>query len=101
MQTREIIDRIFAGETVCPAIIRMHNAEKVMAWVRNTDRHHTAETCRSTKRKDCVHAPGPHTADFAATLASEAVNACTCGEHGTNDPDAVAAIGAAFIERWN
>lgn len=100
MQTQEIIDRIFAGESVCPAIIRNHNADKVMAWVRDTDGHHTADTCRSSKPKDCVHAPGPHTVDFAATLASEAANVCTCGEHGVDDPDAAAAIAAGFIARW-
>lgn len=100
MTTREIIDRIMAGESVCPAIIRNHNADRIMAWVRDTDRHHTADTCTAQKRKDCVHAPGQHTVDFAATIASEAANVCTCGEHGVDDPVAAAAIGRGFVERW-
>lgn len=100
MQTREIFDRIMGGETVCPAIVRMNNANRVMAWVRATDTHHAPEDCRSAKRKDCVHSPGQQTVDFAATMASEAMHSCTCGEHGVNDPAAVAAIGADFITRW-
>lgn len=100
MTNREIIDRIMAGESVCPAIVRNHNAQRIVAWIRDTDSHHTAETCTSRKRKDCCHFPGEHNIDFAATVASEAANSCTCGEHGVDDPDAVARIGREFVERW-
>lgn len=100
MTNQEIIDQIMTGQSVCPATIRNHNADRIMRWVRATDMHHTAETCTSQKRKDCVHAPGPHTVDFAATIASEAANVCTCGEHGVDDPDAADAIGRDFIARW-
>ncbi|MCA1799808.1 MAG: hypothetical protein LC650_00755 [Actinobacteria bacterium] len=98
--TREIIDRIMDGG-VCDAEIRMHNAERIMRWVRDTDAHHTAETCTSRKRKDCAHAPGAQTAEFAAVLVSEAASVCACGAHGTHDPDHAATIGAEFIERWS
>lgn len=97
---REIIDRIM-GPGICPAEIRIHNAERIMRWVRNTDRHHTAETCTARKRKDCAHFPGPQHADFAATMVSEAASVCACGAHGTHDPARAATIGAEFIERWS
>lgn len=100
MQTREIIERIMTGESVCPSVPKIHSAERIMAWVRDTDSHHTKETCRSSKPKDCVHAPDVHVVEFAAVLASEAANACTCGEHGVDDPAAVQRIGRDFIARW-
>lgn len=99
-ETREIIDRIMEGD-VCPAEIRIHNAERIMRWVRNTDRHHTAETCNARKPKDCAHFPGPFHADFAAAIASEAASVCACGAHGVDDPDRAVTIGVQFMERWS
>lgn len=100
MTNQEIIDQIMTGQSVCPATIRNHNADRIMRWIRATDMHHTADTCTSRKRKDCAHAPGVQTVEFAAAIASEAANVCTCGEHGVDDPARAATIGAEFVERW-
>lgn len=95
-----MIDRIIAGD-ICDSEINMHNADRIMRWVKDTDRHHTAETCNARKPKDCVHAPGQHVVEWAATLVSEAANICACGQHGVNDPAAAAQIVNSFIRRWN
>jgi len=101
MQTTEMVDRIFAGEINCPSIIMLDNAERLMRWVRDTDRHHTADTCAADKPKDCAHAPGTQTADFAAMMVSEATNRCACGAHGVDDPARADTIVADFMGRWS
>lgn len=80
MQVNPIVERIIEG-SICPAEIRLHNANRIMQWVRDTDRHHSAEDCRSNKPKDCSHAPGEQTADLADTLTVEAAAVCVCGDH--------------------
>lgn len=80
MRTMDIVERIMTTG-VCPAVIRIHNADRLDAWVRDTARHHTADTCTAQKRKDCGHAPGPGTAAFARTIRDEAAAVCTCGDH--------------------
>jgi len=89
--------RILAGEQVCPSEVNIANAQTNMDWVRDTDRHHAREGC---KNKNCVHAPGAMTVDWAATLVSEAAHICTCGQHGANDPDIARKIVRKFHGRW-
>lgn len=100
VKTNPMIDRIIAGE-ICDSEINIHNADRIMRWVKDTDRHHTAETCNSQKKKDCVHAPGAHVVDWAAALVSEATFICTCGAHGVDNPGEAARVINTFITRWN
>jgi len=99
MTVDPIVDQIMQG-SVCPAEIWLSNAERLMSWVKDTDRHHTADTCNAKKKKDCAHAPGQQTVEFAAAIASEAANVCACGAHGVDSPGQAATIAAEFIERW-
>lgn len=85
-------------EGMCPSEINEHNATRLMDWVRDTDRHHTKETCRNGK--DCVHAPGEMTIDWAATIMAEAPHVCTCGAHGTHDPSMAREVVVDFQNRW-
>ncbi len=80
MQVNPIVERIIEG-SICPAEIRLHNANRIMQWVRDTDRHHSADNCKSSKPKDCAHAPGEQTADMADVLTAEAPTVCVCGGH--------------------
>jgi hypothetical protein len=78
--------RIIEGESVCAAEIREYNASWIMSWVKDTDRHHTQETCRQGKH--CVHAPGQDYVDHAARLVNEMHDSCTCGQHRrTSEPE--------------
>ena len=90
-----IIDRILAG--ACVSEINIHNATSIMDWVRDTDSHHDAKGC---KKKNCIHAPRPMDVAWAAALANEAQFVCTCGEHGTNEPEKAKAIVQEFRKEW-
>jgi hypothetical protein len=90
-----IIDRIIAG--VCTSEVNFHNARRLIDWIEDTDSHHGPETC---KNKDCVHAPGVMSADWAATLVSEAMFLCSCGEHGVDNPAEAARVVAEFRAKW-
>ena len=80
MALHPLAERIVTGEA-CPAEVHLHCAEKLMAWVRNTDRHHTLETCTAKKKKDCCHAPGQGEVELAADHVTRALRVCTCGAH--------------------
>lgn len=92
-----IIERILEG-TVCRSEVSYHNASILLAWIKDTDSHHTKEDCE--RGKDCVHAPGEMTIEWAVATTSEAVHLCTCGEHGNDNPEAAAEVIAGFRERW-
>jgi len=74
-----IAERILGGEDVCPAEINEYNASVLLSWINDTDTHHTKEDC--TRGKNCVHAPGQHTYDWAMFLLEEMSTVCTCETH--------------------
>jgi hypothetical protein len=94
-----IAERIIAGESVCRSEINEFNASELVAWIADTDSHHTKADCPNGK--DCVHAPGEMTADWAATLVSEAMFLCACGAHGSQDSDEAARIIKEFRDKWD
>ena len=80
MPLHPLAERIVAGG-VCMAEVHEHCANQLMGWVRDTKRHHTAETCTSPKKKDCIHAPGPGEVALAADHVRTMPQVCTCGHH--------------------
>ena len=94
----DIITRIIRGDAICDAEIRSINASHVRAWVQDTDSHHDPGDC---KIKNCPHRPGQITSDWAATLESEAGFSCTCGQHGTFNPDARDRAWGRFSAIWS
>ena len=94
----QIFDRIMTGETVCPAEVNRHNAQRIMDWVRTPETHHAANECR--RGKNCAHAPTGMEIDWAATIVNESNHICTCGEHGVDNPEEAANIIAEFRTRW-
>lgn len=97
MKINPVAERIMF-EGMCPSEINMHNANEIMDWVRDTDRHHTKEDCKSGK--NCVHAPGDMTVDWAATIMAEAEHVCICGEHGIDNPEMAWEVVRDFQKRW-
>lgn len=98
MQMNPMMERI-VREGICPAEINMHNATRLMDWVRDTDTHHAKDECPNPKGH-CAHAPGQMTVDWAATIVAEAAHICTCGEHGEDNPDTARGIVVDFQTRW-
>jgi hypothetical protein len=78
-----IAERIVQGERVCTAEIVLDCAARIMGWVRDVERHHTADTCPHGKRSHCVHAPGLGEIELAARHVSTAPAECAdwCGAH--------------------
>jgi hypothetical protein len=78
-----IAARIVAGEPICPGEVRAHNAARLVAasrYIASGAAEHPAKGCRD---KDCIdHGDRTRTPiAFAAVLANEARECCTCGRH--------------------
>jgi hypothetical protein len=99
MRTTDIVNRILDGG-VCPAEIAEHNAGRIVSWIRDTDRHHTADEC-SDRKGHCVHAPTVSDVEWAAAQTEMAAVVCACGAHGVDDPDQAATIVARWRDRWS
>jgi hypothetical protein len=91
-------ERILTGESVCRSEINEFNAAQLVAWISDTDRHHTKDACPNGK--DCVHKPEAMTAAWAVTLSNQARVVCSCGAHGVSDPVEADRIIAEFRSEW-
>lgn len=80
MALHPLAERILEDE-VCMAEVHEHCANRLMAWVKATHLHHTADTCTSKKKKDCCHAPGQGEVELAADHVRVMPQVCTCGRH--------------------
>lgn len=80
MVVHPLVERIMT-EDVCMAEIHEYCANVLMGWIKAVDRHHTADTCTSTKKKDCCHAPGEGELQLAADHVRVMPLVCTCGRH--------------------
>ncbi len=79
MALRPIAERIVAEGGICMAEVHEHNATVLMAWVKDTTRHHAAEDCPNGK--NCCHAPGAGEVELAASHINDMPQVCTCGVH--------------------
>jgi len=71
--------RILEGEDLCEGEILADNARSILK--RDAVRKQTAHEAKGCKNKNCTHGIGDNT-EYAAHLAEQAIEACTCGgEH--------------------
>lgn len=80
MAAHPLVERIMT-EPVCMAEIHEWCATRLMNWIKDTDRHHTAEECTSSNKKNCSHAPGEGELELAIDHINTMPHVCTCGLH--------------------